>query len=119
MHVIKGGIKIGKGIDSSKLIKKMEEADVKIKLPFEATGFRSTNKVLGIGGGFDKAPVEKIKVEKPVIAVAPVKGAKPKYDRKALASMKMSELRDIGDKYGVKDNIKSELIDKILKAVKK
>lgn len=115
MHIIKGGIKMGKGVDPSELIKKMNEAGVKVKLPFEATGFRSTNKVFGVGGGLGDAPaVEKKQPE----TVAPVKKSKSKYDRKVLASMKMSELRDIGDEYGVKDNIKSELIDKILKAVK-
>ena len=33
-----------------------------------------------------------------------------------LKDMKMSSLRKIGEKLGVKDNIKSELVEKILKA---
>ena len=40
-----------------------------------------------------------------------------KFTREQLESMKMASLRKIGDTYGVKDNIKSELIDKIMEAL--
>ena len=41
------------------------------------------------------------------------------YSRVELNKMKMKDLREIGAKFGLKDNIKTELIDKIIKASKK
>ena len=38
------------------------------------------------------------------------------YEREVLEACKMSELREIGALFGVKDNKKSELIDKIMEA---
>ena len=39
----------------------------------------------------------------------------PKLDLKAkLSSKKMKDLQELGETYGVKDNVKSELVDKIL-----
>lgn len=88
MHVIKGGIKIGKGVDTKEFMKKLIDSGVKL-------------------------PIQSIASKKP----EPVK--KDELYEEALVSMKMSELRKVGDKYGVKDNIKAELIEKILKAVDK
>lgn len=97
MHVIKGGIKIGKGIDNKEFMKKLLDSGVEL-------------------------PIKSIASKKPIASSKIVMAPQEKkeelgYSKKELDTMKMSEIRKIGDKYSVKDNIKSELIEKILKAV--
>jgi len=48
MPTIKGPIHIRKNGDNTELFKKFKEAGVEIKLPFKATGFKSTKLPKGI-----------------------------------------------------------------------
>jgi hypothetical protein len=62
------------------------------------------------GGG----KLEEVSLDKPIEVKK--KHAKA-FTREQLEGMKMGALRKIGRKYGVKDNVKSELIDKIMGAI--